>query len=597
MFGVSVKRDRNISREIHRLLWRGNFSVTKHLLICYLTRTPAQFLYNVVIPFQVAYGIQAIVTRQLAQVSHYAFLIVLLGFAFGILWTIGGIAISRGGVLAGAYVQKTIFMNYLDKDYEFYNSNYLGALGSQAIKMRDISNEYNQLMVNGIPKQVVIVGAGVIIIGMQSRALALVTLLCMAIVLSYTLGSSRWRLSFRRKLSVSNAELGGVIGDALGHSGTIKTFATEDYEMRRLDKTLKVWRKVQYHSWLSSIPADVGQAILATTTLAILLVMTGRLYQHNSISIAVVALVQLYVLKMIASAQEIAELFKVYEGLMGGAYQSVKTMFEMPKVRDPVKPVVIPTKGQHQIQYVDVKFGYETAKANVMAVDGFSLSINHGEKIGLVGYSGSGKTTLTKLLVRFMDVTDGSILINGVDIRNASQKQIRTLVSYVPQEPLLFHRSLAENISYGKPSASHNKVMAAAQAAHVDEFINELPKGYDTLVGERGVKLSGGQRQRVAIARAILKDSPILVLDEATSALDSRSEKFIQEALWELMEHRTALVIAHRLSTIQRMDRIVVMNKGKIVQIGTHDELRKSLGIYADLWKHQSGGYIGEAVY
>ncbi|MGH7250214.1 MAG: ABC transporter ATP-binding protein [Minisyncoccia bacterium] len=221
------------------------------------------------------------------------------------------------------------------------------------------------------------------------------------------------------------------------------------------------------------------------------------------------------------------------------------------------------------------------------------MDIKQGEKVGLVGYSGSGKTTLTKLLLRFMDVTKGSISVGDLDIRNVSQKDLRSKIAYVPQEPLLFHRSIAENIAYGKPSASKQSIHKAGKAAYVDEFVKELRYGYDTLVGEKGVKLSGGQRQRVAIARALLKDAPILVLDEATSSLDSRSEQYIQKALWQLMKGRTAIVIAHRLSTIQQMDRIIVMNKGRIVEIGSHGELLKnSKGIYAKLWKHQSGGYL-----
>jgi ATP-binding cassette subfamily B protein len=192
-----------------------------------------------------------------------------------------------------------------------------------------------------------------------------------------------------------------------------------------------------------------------------------------------------------------------------------------------------------------------------------------------------------------MDVGDGSIKINGIDIRELSQHDLRRSIAYVPQEPLLFHRSIYDNIAYGRPNARKKEVLEAARLAYVDEFVADLLKSYDTLVGERGVKLSGGQRQRVAIARAILKNAPLLVLDEATSALDSRSEKYIQDALWHLLKGRTALVIAHRLSTIQRMDKIIVMDKGKIVQAGTHAELKNQAGIYADLWAHQSGGYIG----
>jgi ATP-binding cassette subfamily B protein len=192
-----------------------------------------------------------------------------------------------------------------------------------------------------------------------------------------------------------------------------------------------------------------------------------------------------------------------------------------------------------------------------------------------------------------MDVTHGEISIGNTDIRDVTQSSLRRQIAYVPQEPLLFHRSIRDNIAYGKPAASDKDIQQAAQAAYVTEFTKLLPDGLDTIVGERGIKLSGGQRQRVAIARALLKDAPILVLDEATSALDSRSEQYIQKAFWKLIKGRTTIVIAHRLSTIQKMDRIVVMNKGKVVQLGTHDQLLKEKGIYAELWSHQSGGYIG----
>ena len=220
--------------------------------------------------------------------------------------------------------------------------------------------------------------------------------------------------------------------------------------------------------------------------------------------------------------------------------------------------------------------------------------IEAGRTVGLVGVSGSGKTTLTKLLLRFADVDAGGIFIDGQDIRDVTQESLRNAIAYVPQESSLFHRSIFENIAYGKPDATRKEVERAAQLANADEFIRELPNGYDTLVGERGVKLSGGQRQRIAIARAILKDAPILVLDEATSALDSESEALIQEALKNLMKGRTSIVVAHRLSTIAGLDRIVVLDNGKIVEQGTHKELLDTGGAYAKLWSRQSGAFLEE---
>lgn len=222
-----------------------------------------------------------------------------------------------------------------------------------------------------------------------------------------------------------------------------------------------------------------------------------------------------------------------------------------------------------------------------------SIYQSPGEKIGLVGPSGGGKTTITKLLLRFMDISKGSISIDGQDIRKITQSDLRRFISYVPQEPLLFHRTIAENIAYGTHNATREMIQKAAKGAHAEEFIQSLSDGYETLVGERGVKLSGGQKQRIAIARAMIKDAPILVLDEATSALDSESEVLIQDALWKLMKDRTAIVIAHRLSTIQHLDRIIVLDKGKIAEEGTHKDLvKKKNGLYARLWSHQSGGFI-----
>jgi ATP-binding cassette, subfamily B, bacterial len=247
---------------------------------------------------------------------------------------------------------------------------------------------------------------------------------------------------------------------------------------------------------------------------------------------------------------------------------------------------------QPSITFDKISYKYNDGTDNV--INNIGLEIPAGQKVGLVGHSGAGKTTITHLLLRFSDVTSGAIKIDGQDIRDVTQESLRKNIAYVPQEPMLFHRTLRENIAYGKPDATDDEIHEAAQKAHAAEFIDKLPNGYDTVVGERGVKLSGGQRQRIAIARAILKDAPILVLDEATSALDSESEKLIQKALWELMKGRTAIVIAHRLSTIQRMDRILVLENGDIAEQGSHKELLRHKGIYHELWSHQSGGFIEE---
>jgi ATP-binding cassette, subfamily B, bacterial len=594
MSGTFTARDRQVARYTHKLFWRANSVDKLDFGLWLLTRPPALFIYHVIIPFQVAYGLQAIITRHFDKVGHYGWLVLLSGVAYSILWGIGGVVISRNGRASTEYLQKVVFANYLSKDYDFFSNTFLGSLGAQAARLKDALNEYSTLLMNGVVKQFVIIVASMIIIAYQSLLLALITLISMTLVLSFTIASGKWRLKYRRLLSEVNSEIAGAVGDALSHGDTVKSFAAEAYEQEHLLPVLKRQVNAQFWSWMTSIPSDIGRLFLAAAATVALLLLTARLYEHGSISIAIVVLVQLYVVKLVNATQEIADLIKTYEAIMSGAHQAVKTMLIEPKVKDPEHSRTLPKNATHDVDLVNVTYRYPDAPKKVSAVRDFTLSIKQGEKVGLVGYSGSGKTTLTKLLLRFMDVTEGSIQISGIDIRELTQQKLRSNIAYVPQEPLLFHRTIAENISYGKPDADKKAVLAAAKAAYVNEFVKEMSQGYDTLVGEKGVKLSGGQRQRVAIARALLKDAPILVLDEATSALDSRSEQYIQKALWNLMEGRTAIVIAHRLSTIQRMDRIVVMDKGKIVDIGSHEELlNRKEGIYAKLWAHQSGGYIG----
>lgn len=242
------------------------------------------------------------------------------------------------------------------------------------------------------------------------------------------------------------------------------------------------------------------------------------------------------------------------------------------------------------IEFNGITFKHADAKAPIFK--DFSLSVKPGERIGLVGISGSGKTTLTKLLLRFADVQKGEILIDGQNVSKVQQVSLREAIAYVPQETSLFHRSIADNIAYAHPEASRDEIIRAAKLANAHDFIKDLPDGYETLVGERGVKLSGGQRQRIAIARAILKDAPILVLDEATSALDSESEALIQDALVKLMKGRTSIVVAHRLSTIASLDRIIVLDNGKIIEQGTHQQLLEKHGAYHHLWSRQSGAFL-----
>lgn len=386
----------------------------------------------------------------------------------------------------------------------------------------------------------------------------------------------------------------GFLADAITNVLAVKSFAGKGHEQKRYARATEDTRTATNNVMWASVKRDTFFATM-TTSLGILslTVAVGSVVLFDA-DIATVFLIVNFTGVITQRLWDFCQsTLRNYNRALGDARDMTEILAIKPGVKDPE----IPEKSRIKagaITFKDMSFTHPESNEDDGLFQKLNLEIKPGEKIGLVGHSGSGKTSLTKLILRFNDIDSGEILIDGQNIAAITQDELRSHIAYVPQEPLLFHRTIAENIAYGRPKAGDKAILEAAKKANAADFIEKLPLGYETLVGERGVKLSGGQRQRIAIARAILKDAPILLLDEATSALDSESEKLIQAALWELMKNRTAIVIAHRLSTIQKMDRILVLEDGKIVEQGTHAKLIKNDGIYAQLWAHQSGGFIEE---
>lgn len=401
----------------------------------------------------------------------------------------------------------------------------------------------------------------------------------------------RKQAPINRATATSESERTAKLADNITNVGTVRAFAGETQELKIFQKQTAHTTATQFRLMRTQLRNEnISHSTITLLNILAFGVGIFAITRFNA-QIGSLYLIVTYTYGLTERLWQAMFVMKNMNRLFGDAADMTEILSLDPEVPDPEKPE--PARFSHGgIEFSNVAFGYSGNKSRKKLFTDLSFTIKPGEKIGLVGHSGGGKTTITKLLLRFMDIHDGQILIDGQNITAVTQADLRRAITYVPQEPLLFHRSLAENISYGKPDATQAEIEAAAKVAHAHEFITDLADGYDTLVGERGVKLSGGQRQRIAIARAMLKDAPILVLDEATSALDSESEKLIQDALWKLMESRTAIVIAHRLSTIQKMDRILVMEKGAIAEEGTHKQLIKNNGIYASLWKHQSGGFL-----
>lgn len=388
------------------------------------------------------------------------------------------------------------------------------------------------------------------------------------------------------KQSLQTAKL----ADTITNVGTVRAFAGEEYERQLFQKQTGITMKADFALMKAQMKNELFSQS-GTTTINILAFAIGvvSITKFNA-PVGTLFLAISYTSSLTRRLWESMFILRNLNRVFADAADMTEILQLQPEIKDdPGAEALYAPRGD--IRLKDVTFSHNPKGKKSLFKD-LNLHIKPGEKIGFVGHSGSGKTTLTNLLLRFMDVQKGGIEFDGRDIKHVTQASLRSHVAYVPQEPLLFHRSLLENIRYGNPDASKKEVIAVAKMAHAHDFISELPEGYDTLVGERGVKLSGGQRQRVAIARAMLKNAPVLILDEATSALDSESEALIQDALWKLMEGRTAIIIAHRLSTIQRMDRIIVMDNGRIAEQGSHKELIRQNGIYAGLWNRQSGGFL-----
>jgi ABC-type multidrug transport system fused ATPase/permease subunit len=332
------------------------------------------------------------------------------------------------------------------------------------------------------------------------------------------------------------------------------------------------------------------QGILMIAIEFFLLWYSVQLWRQGILTVGDLVLIQTYLAVVFSKLWDIGRSFRnIFEGF-ADAREMVEILETPHEIQDRRGATELVVK-RGAIAFEKVHFHFQ--KTRPVFTD-FSLALRSREKVAVVGPSGAGKSTLMRLLFRFYDVTGGRITIDGQDIARVTLESLRRNVALVPQEPVLFHRSLMDNIRYGRRDATEKEVITAAKKAHCHEFISQLPQGYETFVGERGVKLSGGERQRVAIARAIVKNAPILVLDEATSSLDSESELLIQDALRELMRSKTAIAIAHRLSTIMQMDRIVVIEEGKMVASGTHTELLKSDGTYRKLWDIQAGGFLAE---
>lgn len=405
---------------------------------------------------------------------------------------------------------------------------------------------------------------------------------------------ARWKYHLDVKESKSNAVVSGYLADTISNQAVVKNWGMEQYEQKKFNAYLGENLAHRTKAWLANNTMIAVQSVLMIGVELLILWLLIQGWEQGTVTVADFVFFTTYMAWLFGELWNFGNSLRRWFALSSDTKEMCE-IFELTTEveNNPKAPVMQVRNGK--ITFKNVSFCYPTeeeetpSKTTINAID---LHIQPGESIGLVGSSGSGKTTLVKLLMRYYDVTNGGIYIDEQDLRTVQLQSVRQSISLVPQEAEMFHRTLLENIRCGKPEASETEVITAATRAHAWGFIQQLPAGLQTVVGERGVKLSGGQRQRIALARAFLVDAPILVLDEATSALDSITEQHIQAAIADLLVNRTSLVIAHRLSTVQRLDRIIVLDKGAIIEQGTHTELLTKGGTYATLWSTQTGEYI-----
>ena len=489
------------------------------------------------------------------------------------------------------HLARLCFDTLSNQSMTFHTSRFGGALVSQTSRFMGGYTGLVDVVVYSLIPTIASIVCTIVLLWPASPIFVVIlfAMLIVYVVVAYTM--------YQRILPLSAAtakaqnKLSGVLSDAVTNILAVKTYGREDFERGLFDDADREAMATER----ISMNAMMRRGAMTSTLITIIMFITSIFVVGGNawwgISAGTLVMMFTYTYNLSMRFNYINSMMQRMNRAVGDAAEMTKILDEPRLVEDApgAEPLVVE---RGDIDFDHLSFRYLDAAEGDYVFEDLDLHVPAGQRVGLVGRSGSGKTTLTKLLLRLSDVQDGHILVDGQDISTHTQQSLRRQVAYVPQEALLFHRSIRENIAYGKPDATDDEIMEAARRANALEFIERLPRGLDTMVGERGVKLSGGQRQRVAIARAILADCPILVLDEATSALDSESEALVQGALENLMRGRTSIVVAHRLSTVAALDRIVVLEDGAIVEDGTHAELSQAGGVYESLWDRQTGAFL-----
>ena len=584
--------------------WSGDWGVFRYL-IPYFTEFPLRVglalgclilakLATVALPFILKHIVDSLdSTRSQVIAVPLLFLLLygLLRFGTIIFGEVRDTIFGRVTERAMRRVGLKVFRHLHSLDLDYHLSRRTGALARDIERgTNGISFLMRFLLFNILPTLFEITLVAGILFYNYGIWYAVIVLASAAVYISFSVLVTDWRTDFVRAMNEMDNKSNSRAVDSLLNFETVKYFANEEYEAREYDRNLAGWEAARMRNRLSLAALNSGQALVIATSMTLLMILAARSVAAGGMSLGDLVLVNAYMIQLFMPLNFLGFVYREIKRALADIEQMFGLLQRQPRITDrPGAPSLRVYGGE--VCFQGVSFGYQDSRRILHEV---SFTVPAGKKVAIVGPSGAGKSTLARLLFRFYDVDDGAILIDGQDIRGVSQHSLRQALGIVPQDTVLFNNSIQYNIAYGRPEATADEIREAARLAHLDDLMAQLPQGFDTLVGERGLKLSGGEKQRIAIARMLLKNPPVMVFDEATSSLDSSSERAILEALQEAALHRTTLAIAHRLSTIVDADEILVLRHGRISERGSHQQLLALGGDYATLWElQQSRGQTG----
>ncbi len=577
-----------IFKEYSKVVWQKKW----YFLLCIIGLSSATILdfYVPVLYKNIANGLAA----EYSAATHAMMLqnLVMIAVFYAGVWLswrvleIGIIPVDGGGV---NLLEKRCFDVLKKQRYIFFENSFSGSLIKQANRFSRSFEVIMDWCLFQLFQNILAIAIAFTLFYQQQPRFALYFLAWVIVYLLWNIGFSWWKLRFDEVVAKADSQVGGVYSDAISNIFIVKSFVLEDKEQQRVDRASDYVYRRKKTAWILMFISFAVQGLMVfAIELLLMYLMIGQ-WQTGDFQVGEFVLFQSILLMLIQRLWEFGRNLRNFFTALADAME-MSEIFKNTDLEIDSSQAQAHKISAGQIEFRQLDFAYEGHRPLFQK---FSLHIKAGEKVALVGQSGSGKSSLTRLLFRFVEAQGGEILFDGINSRDFTLASLRQQISLIPQQPELFHRSVRDNITMGADVSDAELQVVAAKAQSL-EFIQQLPQQFETQVGERGVKLSGGEKQRIAIARAFLEDAPIVVLDEATSALDSLTEQQVQVAIFELLKHKTALVIAHRLSTILRMDRILVLEQGNIIEQGTHEQLLAMQGRYYQMWQHQQGEFLGE---